>query len=373
MYHKNFTYVSIWKYLICFNYLQECKRKNIQNAPSKEIVSLKYHTKNRLNSLRKSAVELFRTSDISQTLSKVCLLVENNKLSIRLDKNIHLDLGLQREILTLFLSYNPLWLRIGLETVFGQTIPLTSNSDIFGISKFMMDNFFKDEYLLKKHKVILSKEYAVDIKKLVLKKFLMFVFFLDQAKTRKLIAHDPCLFCKNAALKSSRGILLSFARELLSSIGDVTKFLRTYAKYVVVHEQTYIHEYDFAIKCLGTDLRDGVRLTRVMELILLKENLLSQLRVPAINIMQKVHNTKIAFAALNQSGFEILYGIVPKDIVEGHKEKTLSFLWQIIYKFQAPRFMKVSFNVIFKLSHNREFLRHQFMNAVIEISRMLIY
>lgn len=34
-----------------------------------------------------------------------------------------------------------------------------------------------------------------------LKKFLMLVYFLDQAKQNRLIEHNPCLFCKDADMK----------------------------------------------------------------------------------------------------------------------------------------------------------------------------
>ena len=34
-----------------------------------------------------------------------------------------------------------------------------------------------------------------------LKKFLQLVYFLDQAKTHKLIQHNPCLFCKDSPIK----------------------------------------------------------------------------------------------------------------------------------------------------------------------------
>lgn len=79
-----------------------------------------------------------------------------------------------------------------------------------------------------------------------------------------------------------------------------------------------------------------------MEIVLVKENLVNELRVPAVSRLQKIHNVKIAFDALKAAGFEILHDITPKDIVEGHREKTMSFLWQIIYKFQEPRLAKVN-------------------------------
>jgi abnormal spindle-like microcephaly-associated protein len=59
---------------------------------------------------------------------------------------------------------------------------------------------------------------------------------------------------------------------------------------------------------LSQDLRDGIRLCRITELLLARDHtqspehgacsLLTQLRVPAVSRLQKVHNTKVAFEAL---------------------------------------------------------------------------
>ncbi|KAJ8950710.1 hypothetical protein NQ318_012790 [Aromia moschata] len=301
---------------------QECKKKELEVAPTKEEVSSKYHTNNKLNSLRKSAQNLFRSKEMTAVLTKVVLAVETGKLAIRDDKDIHLNLVLKSEIMSMLLSYNPLWLRIGLETIFNEIIPLKSNSDAMGLSTFIATRLLRDSYLLKKHKSLYSPKYIVDFKKFFLKKFFVLVYFLDRAKNLKLIPYDPCLFCKKAPVKESKG--------------DADRHI----DYVVTHSQTYIHEFDYAVKNLGVDLRDGVRLTKVMELILLQDDLTVRLRVPAISRLQKVHNMKIVFDSLEKAGYKILYDITPKDIVDGHKEKTLSFLWQIIYKFQAPLMVK---------------------------------
>lgn len=37
--------------------------------------------------------------------------------------------------------------------------------------------------------------------------------------------------------------------------------------------------------------------------------------------------------------------ITAKDIVDGHREKTLSLLWQIIYKFRSPRFISAAITI----------------------------
>lgn len=46
--------------------------------------------------------------------------------------------------------------------------------------------------------------YADAIAQYLLKKLFMLIFFLDQAKSRRLIHHDPCLFCKDADFKVSQ-------------------------------------------------------------------------------------------------------------------------------------------------------------------------
>ncbi|KAJ3629310.1 hypothetical protein MTP99_013707 [Tenebrio molitor] len=317
----------------------ECRNKKVEAAPTREAVANKYHTSFQMNLLRKKASALYRSKEVASVLTKVEAAIEQKKISIRDDRNIHLDLGLQTEIMEVILSYNPLWLRLGLETVYRAIVPMTSNSDLVGLASFLSERFIRDPHLLKKYKTVYSPKYVTDLKKNMLKKFFALVYFLDHAKRKKLVRHDPCLFRKNSAIKESREALLRFSRDTLSAIGDITKYLK-YFDYAVHHKQTYIDEFDYAVNHLGVDLRDGVRLTRVMEIILLESDLSKQLRVPAISRLQKIHNVKIVFDALEKSNFEILYNISPKDLVDGHKEKTLSFLWQIIYKFQTPLMVK---------------------------------
>jgi abnormal spindle-like microcephaly-associated protein len=72
-----------------------------------------------------------------------------------------------------------------------------------------------------------------------------------------------------------------------------------------------------------------------MEIILQNRTLSNDLRVPAVSRLQKIHNVDVAFLALNGAGYVLTGNITAKDIADGHREKTLSLLWQIIYKFQV--------------------------------------
>ncbi|XP_049767166.1 protein abnormal spindle [Schistocerca cancellata] len=325
--------VVLWK--------QTSKQQKIDLAQSREVVSSLYNTNERLNSLRKAARLLFKSNEVVEVLSKVTAGIEKKVLCIRDDKALLQDIGLKQYILKLLLCYNPLWLRIGLETIYGKNILLSSNSDVQGLTAFLVHNFLEDRYIKQKYNHskalhMYDTAYVQAMKKFILKKFFSLVYVLDRAKETKLIGHDPCLFNKNAMYKSSRDVLLAFSREFLSAVGDVTKCLRHFG-YIVTHEQSYLNEFDYAVTKL-LDLRDGIRLCRVMEIILQDETIMSKLRAPALSRLQKIHNVGLAFASLISAGFDIKSNITSRDIVDGHREKTLSLLWQILLKFQLPKY-----------------------------------
>lgn len=47
-------------------------------------------------------------------------------------------LGIKQRIVDMLLSYNPLWLRIGLETIYGEILNLHSNADVISLSRFIL-------------------------------------------------------------------------------------------------------------------------------------------------------------------------------------------------------------------------------------------
>jgi len=318
-----------------------CRSEPVELAPTREDVSAEvYDSAGRLSSLRRAAVSFLAQTEIRQVLGKVAVHIDKKLLVVREDRDLHLDTGLKYQVLELLLCYNPLWLRIGLEAIYGRTVSLASNCDVVGLAKFIVENLLTDRNTVAEHSHptvphLRQPSFAEAMKKFILKKFFFLVYFLDRAKMSKLIKHDPCLFMKNAKCKESREIVIAFASAFLSGVGDVMKHLALLGYHLDVKQQ-YIDEFEFAVTCLK-DLRDGVRLVRVMEIILNKDGLLAKLRVPAISMLQKVHNMEVALNALSEAGYVITGNITAKDLVNGHYEKTLSLLWQIIYKFQAPR------------------------------------
>ncbi|KAK0095007.1 hypothetical protein PV326_009440 [Microctonus aethiopoides] len=331
---------------------QLCRAKeNVILAETKEAVSARYHDTNaRLYTLRKAACAMFMRDDVKNILAQVIACIEKGFFVIRQDRDLHRDIGLQKAILELLLSYNPLWLRIGLEVIYGEIIPLNSNNDLIGLTQFLIARFFSDPHLAQTY----SHPYVINLKlpafqphmnQFLLTKFFSIVYFLDYAKRNKLIAHDPCLFHKKAINKDSRAILLAFSREVLSGVGDITKILRTHG-YVVSYKQTYLDEYNYAVKNIGLDLCDGVRLCRLMELIIGDRTLTNQCRVPSISRLQKIHNVDLALNALIKAGYQITGDINAKSIKNTANVIKSWWTYGKLMRIERERFLKIQNSTI---------------------------
>ncbi|XP_034979449.1 abnormal spindle-like microcephaly-associated protein [Zootoca vivipara] len=317
---------------------------SVPRAPTKEEVSLRAYTARcKLNRLRRSACHLFTSNEMVKAIKRLEIEIEAKHLLIRKDRHLWKDIGERQKILNWLLCYNPLWLRIGLEVVYGELIALESNSDVTGLAMFILNRLLWNpdiaaEYRHPSVPHLYRDGHEEALSKFTLKKLLLLVCFLDRAKMSRIIDHDPCLFCKNAEFKSSKEILLAFSRDFLSGEGDLSRHLH-FMGFPVHHVQTPLDEFDFAVTNLATDLQCGIRLVRALELLSSNWNLSKKLRVPAISRLQKMHNVKIAFEVLKDHKIQLEdergTSIDAKDIVDRHREKTLALLWKIVFAFQV--------------------------------------
>lgn len=284
----------------------EVRNKEVSLAQPKEVVSSNYFTKYRLDGLRRAAIKLYLSEEMRIPLEKLVVHIERQYIIMRADRDLHLDIVLQRDILELLLCFNPLWLRLGLEVIYGELINMQNNADILSLSTFIVNRVFRDCYMEAKHhrSYTRSDEYSAYIKKFTLKKMLMLLLFLDTAKNNRIVTHNPCLFLKTSEYKDVKSILLRFTSTMLANLGDVQRDLRRIG-ITFSHKQTYLDEFDYAFRNLAVDLRDGVRLTRVMEIILMRDDLAQKLRVPAISRLQRVFNVDLALKALADADYHI--------------------------------------------------------------------
>nr|DBA18168.1 TPA: hypothetical protein GDO54_016450 [Pyxicephalus adspersus] len=337
---------------------------SVPKAPTKEEVSLKAYTARcRLNRLRRSACRLFTSDPVVKAIRRLEIEIEARRLLVRKDRHLWKDVGERQKILNWLLSYNPLWLRVGLETIFGELISLEGNSDITGLALFILNRLLWNpdiaaEYRHPSVPHLYRDGHEEALSKFTLKKLLLLVFFLDYAKQSRLIDHDPCLFCKDAEFKTSKDLLLAFSRDFLSGEGDLSRHLG-YLGLPVSHAQTPLDEFDFAVTNLAVDLQCGVRLVRTMELLTHNWSLSKKLRVPAISRLQKMHNIEVALQVLADRGVQIKdehgHSISSRDIVDRHRERTLALLWNIVFSFQVEVLLNVD-----HLMEEIKFLKHSY-------------
>lgn len=187
--------------------------------------------------------------------------------------------------------------------------------------------------------------------------------------TSKSLSTSPSadlLFQKPSQYKSSASVLKALFALLNPNAGDPSRVLG-HVGFVVSYEQTPLAEFEYEVKNIAVDLRDGVRLTRVVEMLLYPspapgyrngdeemimvtlpsgetltskpgEWLLSQhLKFPCLSRATKLHNVEIALSALAtiEDGIAaaLVQDIKAEDIVDGYREKTVKLLWGLTSKY----------------------------------------
>ncbi|XP_072722673.1 abnormal spindle-like microcephaly-associated protein isoform X2 [Ciconia boyciana] len=341
---------------------ENCHKTSVPKAPTKDEASLKaYMAHRKLNKLRRDACRLFTSETMVKAIKKLEVEIETRRLLVRRDRHLWKDVGERQKVLNWLLSYNPLWLRIGLETVYGELIALESNSDVMGLAIFILNRLLWNPDIAAEYRHptvphLYREGHEEALSKFTLKKLLLLVCFLDCAKRSRMIDHDPCLFCKDAEFKASKDLLLAFSRDFLSGEGDLSRHLG-FLGLPVSHVQTPLDEFDFAVTNLAVDLQCGIRLVRTMELLTKNWNLSRELRVPAISRLQKMHNVDIVLNVLKERGIHLKdesgASIDSRDIVDRHRERTLALLWKIVFAFQVDVFLNVE-----QLKEEIEFLKN---------------
>jgi abnormal spindle-like microcephaly-associated protein len=298
------------------------------------------------------------------------------------------DIGLRRAFLNLWLdTYELSALRAAAETVIGRKISLKEdtyqhrnlpNSLAKGCEKALRQTLeaFLETFLLRNEdaepvavaeKVGDSATVGWAYRRTLLRSIMM-ITLLDKSRTNPKSSLPRCLFVSSSQCKSSHAVLQKLGRMLLPSVGNITRPLN-HLDCQVKYKQHPLQEYKYRINNLAVDLRDGILLTRLVELLLYpsasflaiqqhkpdstdtvtmptgealalppwkRDWPLSQhLKFPCVGRVTKVFNVQIALGALagvRGVGF-IAQDIRAEDIVDGYREKTVALLWGLVGKW----------------------------------------
>jgi len=342
---------------------------------------------------KKEGVAVFHSSAFTTVSTAISSAVRADKLSVRTDRDMYADLGLREQLTKLILSYQDEWLRLGLETIFGESVnknyelyilekrkereeadakklnsttisaataaiavphtrpslKSTTSTPAVMLKKFVVDRVLGDPELLAKYtrgkcKVPSGKFehiYKEELRKSALTRVLTLIAFLDTAKQTNILDKIPCLFKRLGEVKSSREFLNNICTDFMKGEGNFVKHLENIGM-KVSYNQTLIDDYDFAVSDLSVDLRDGVRLCRMTELLTndTSFSLSKNCRVPAISRLQKIHNVKTAFEGLSKAGVS-LGNLNEQDVVDGNRAAVLSLLWRTIVHFKLSQLINI--------------------------------
>lgn len=295
--------------------------------------------------LRERLVEIYHQPHVSTLHQRLQASLLYGSLSLPSDAcpiRVSQDIGLRKRFLNLWLdSYNEEVLRIAAEVVVGRQIPGSRNSDALGAAESDLDT-----HRGRRNLIAFLETFFVDVQDLpslddleaarwrkMIARSLMLTWLLDQAKTTHAI--DGCLFKTRSLHKNSTQVLQMLnAVALPSSIGDITRALR-HCDYAVVHEQYPLDEVTYHIENLASDMRDGTFLCRLVEMLMHPKThgtLSQHLKMPCLGRAQRLFNIDIALSALNEHSLlrDAAIQLTADDIVNGHREKTLSLLWSLV-------------------------------------------
>ncbi|KAF2743705.1 hypothetical protein M011DRAFT_471253 [Sporormia fimetaria CBS 119925] len=302
------------------------------------------------------------------------------------------DIGLRKEYLDLWVeTYDLAALRAAAETVVGRRIPAPSrlSRSSAGSTRDMRSHraqskaikAFLEHFFVQNEDAVRAKSDGGTMATIVrgdhlsddfgspawmwrrtMLRSLMLIQLLDRAKTLRVVPGG--LFQVESSYKASTQVIQALTRLLLPSMGNIERHLG-HLGYQVHHSQTPLEEHIYHIDNISVDLRDGVILTRLIELLLYPPSSLSSsesmtanftmpevsslkgfpnldrstkgplsqhLKYPCISRTQKMYNVQIALSALHEVPRQIVAEIKAEHIVDGHREKTMSLLWALVSK-----------------------------------------
>ncbi|VDM18166.1 unnamed protein product [Hydatigera taeniaeformis] len=328
----------------------------------------------RIESSRAAVLRLLRCPTFVAPAHRIEREIDGQRLAVNQDLNFRADKGLQRCICDFFTShYSPVWLspcvNVLTELVQSSDVPMVIPPKASALSKRVHKYLFADvPPLPQKRKRANSSgvnedgamsfanwnaqgaaTYTEHYNQQIVKRCLTLIWLLDQAKVKRLLRLDPCLFNISAPVKSSEEVCQNLGRAYLSRETNLARTLAVLGANLSVVQKP-LDEFDFTVTNLAVDLRDGLRLVKLADLLLPdaqkifpnhKGSLMNLVRFPPISRLQKIHNVQLALSAfesvVGRRGLYTASGkpITERDIVNGHRAKTLSLLWFILLRFQV--------------------------------------
>ncbi|KAK9155747.1 hypothetical protein Sjap_003227 [Stephania japonica] len=298
--------------------------------------------------------------EVLSVMSQVAKNIDDGRLKMKAHCPIVTDLGMKEKACKVIMSYNPIWLRIGLFVVFGgdsilPTGDVTSDQELAFLKAVVEKQIFSHDGLAKvfaynkRIEGLYRPGYFEALGNVILKRILLVVLCLIELNLRAVF------LLSMASMEPMEGPRYCFAHNLISNpVDNLSKFLSSeimhgegnllahlvIVGYKVPYQQHSLLEYDFRITNLFEDLQDGVRLCRAMNLLQQDTSILMKMVVPSDTIKKNLANCRVAMDYIKQAGVPLSDEdgtiIVAEDVLSGEKELVLSLLWNLFTHLQLP-------------------------------------
>ncbi|TKR81099.1 hypothetical protein L596_015035 [Steinernema carpocapsae] len=301
------------------------------------------------NRLRAIASKMFEDSPWPADIKR---MVESEEISIKSDKNVFSDIGLQTEILQLFLSFNPVWLQLGLEVISGKKLFANteeSERSLPVITRFILKNILSDATIMssKKCAVGSSKSLITPFGATMLHRhFLLclchFLVAVELMRSADLVPQIKCMFLKKAPFKSLADVYTMLSRELLSGSTNLPKLMRKIG-FVSDFKQGFLDEYDYVVGPNVTKhLSDGLVLGRLIEIVggYPADHVTAHLRNPGGDRLRKLENVRTVLKMAQEKGVD-LGDVKAEQIIGVSVEAVLELLWRIVGFYTGTSFLEL--------------------------------
>lgn len=297
--------------------------------------------------------------ELGRVLRKTYGHVDSARLRLKTGETFMDDVVLREDFNRALSSYSLFWLQLGVEVIIGTGISWKRQGDLRALQEECITALCRDRALELEFGTghfpgapPYSHGYEEALRRNILKRVLLLVFMLDRCANEGLPPSTPLLMRPHAALKRSEDILRLALHGSMYGEGDVIRNL-SQCSYKLHYKQNPIREYDFRCSNLAVDLRDGVRLCRLMEVLNAdvlfmsydeknkewKRSLLSEANFPCANRSHRIQNVEVALRAIKDQNVGMpgtWSRIKAEDIVDGHLEHTMGLLWALMMHYSAP-------------------------------------
>ncbi|KAI3657561.1 hypothetical protein MP638_000287 [Amoeboaphelidium occidentale] len=166
---------------------------------------------------------------------------------------------------------------------------------------------------------------------------LVLILLLDKVFMTRLIPHAGLFQLQKV---SSKDILYKISSMMLKGEGDIGRHLANIGYSLSSVSQSSVefynaNDYDFEVKNLSTDLRDGVRLCKLVDLLSppneKQEPLMSRVSLAGTAAASAKNLDLVIQRVFPTSSREKRF--IVEGVSKGHREVTLNLLWNIMYKF----------------------------------------